>query len=186
MITLDASTPIEQVAATVSTALAAAGITAVLSGGAAVQIYTSGLYKSRDLDFVSAAGHREIETVLGKLGFVRQSGRHFVHPSCEYTLEFPPGPVAIGREVIREWGTHSVGPLNIHILTPTQCVMDRLAAFYHWRDRQALDQAVAVTASQQVDLDAVHRWSIAEGQGEHFDEFLRLRSRHLGSTHSGG
>ncbi len=79
---LDASTPIEQVAATVSAALAAAGITAVLSGGAVVQIYTSGLYVSRDLDFVTSAGHREIEVVLGRLGFVRQVGRHFVHPSC--------------------------------------------------------------------------------------------------------
>ena len=100
--TLDASTPIEQVAAIVSAELAAAGITAVLSGGAAVQIYTSGLYVSRDLDFVSAAGHRQIEAVLKKLGFARKEGRHFIHPSCSYTLEFPPWPVAIGREVIRE------------------------------------------------------------------------------------
>jgi len=176
--TLYASTPIEQVAATVSAALSAAGITAVLSGGAAVQIYTSGLYVSRDLDFVSAAGHREIELVLGLLGFVRQSGRHFVHPSCPYTLEFPPWPVAIGREVIREWGTRTVGPLSIQILTPTQCVMDRLAAFYHWRDRQALDQAVAVTSSQDVDLDAVRRWSTAEGHDGHYEEFLRAVRRH--------
>lgn len=130
---LDASTPIEQVAATVSAALAAAGITAVLSGGAVVQIYTSGLYVSRDLDFVTSAGHREIEVALGRLGFVRQVGRHFVHPSCPYTLEFPPWPLAIGREVIREWGTRPVGQLSIQILTPTQSVMDRLAAYYHWR-----------------------------------------------------
>jgi hypothetical protein len=33
----------------VSDALTSAGITAALSGGAAVQIYTSGLYESRDL-----------------------------------------------------------------------------------------------------------------------------------------
>jgi len=61
--TLDASTPIEHVAASVSAALSAAGITAVLSGGAAVQIYTSGLYVSRDLDAVrhwsTAEGHGE-------------------------------------------------------------------------------------------------------------------------------
>lgn len=175
--TIDASTPIEQLAAMVSVELAAAGITAVLSGGAAVQIYTSGLYVSRDLDFVSAAGHREIEAVLKRLGFVRQEGRHFVHPSCPYTLEFPPWPVAIGREVIREWGTRAVGPLTIEILTPTQCVMDRLAAFYHWRDRQALDQAVAVAASQDVDLDVVRRWSDAEEQGGRFAEFLRATQR---------
>lgn len=174
---LDASTPIEQVAATVSAALAAAGITAVLSGGAVVQIYTSGLYVSRDLDFVTSAGHREIEVVLGRLGFVRQGGRHFVHPSCPYTLEFPPWPLAIGREVIREWGTRPVGQLSIQILTPTQSVMDRLAAYYHWRDRQALDQAVAVASSQDVDLDAVRCWSTAEGHVEHYDEFLRLVQR---------
>lgn len=178
--TLDASTPMEQLAAMVSAELAAAGITAVLSGGAAVQIYTKGLYVSRDLDFVSAAGHREIEAVLKRLGFVRQEGRHFVHPSCPYTLEFPPWPVAIGRQVIREWGTRAVGPLTIQILTPTQCVMDRLAAFYHWRDRQALDQAVAVASSQDVDLDAVRRWSNAEGEGERFEEFLRAIRRSSG------
>jgi hypothetical protein len=93
---LDESSSIEQVAAAVSNALTAAGITAVLSGGAAVQIYTSGLYASRDLDFVSSASHREIEAVLRTLGFIRHSGRHFVHSSNPFTLEFPPWPLATG------------------------------------------------------------------------------------------
>jgi hypothetical protein len=169
---LDASSSIEEIAGTVSTALTAAGITAVLSGGAAVQIYSSGLYVSRDLDFVSPSSHGEIETVLGSLGFVRKSGRHYVHAICPYTLEFPPWPLAVGRQVIREWATHPVGSLQIQILTPTQCVMDRLAAFYHWRDRQALDQAVAVTSAQAVDLDEIRRWSAAEGQESAYHEFM--------------
>ena len=108
--TLDASSPTEQVAATVSAELSAAAITAVLSGGAAVQIYTSGLYVFRDLDFVSAAGRREIEVVLKKLGFMRKEGPHFVHTSCPYTLEFPPWPVAIGHEVMREWAHEPSAP----------------------------------------------------------------------------
>jgi len=170
---LDASSSIEEIAATVSNALTAAGITAVLSGGAAVQIYSSGLYVSRDLDFVSSASHREIEVVLRELGFERQSGRHFVHASCPYTLEFPPWPLAIGRELIREWATHPVGSSSIQILTPTQCVMDRLAAFYHWRDRQALDQAVAVASVHPVDLDEIRRWSVVEGQEPAHQEFAR-------------
>jgi hypothetical protein len=66
---LGATSTIEEVAAVVSDALTSAGITAVLSGGAAVQIYTSGLYKSRDLDFVASASHRELECVLQQLGF---------------------------------------------------------------------------------------------------------------------
>jgi hypothetical protein len=151
--------------------LTAAGITAVLSGGAAVQIYSRGLYVSRDLDFVSSASYREIEAVLRTLGFMRQTGRHFVHPACSYTLEFPPWPLAIGRELIREWATRPVGSLDIQILTPTQCVMDWLAAFYHWGDRQALDQAVAVASGHDVDLIEIQRWSAAEEQDSRYLEF---------------
>ena len=41
--------------------------------------------------------------------------------------------------------------------------MDRLAAFYHWRDRQGLDQAVLVAAQQVVDLDEIEQWSVRGG-----------------------
>lgn len=53
MSALHAGSPIEEVAAMVSEALAAAGITAVPSGGAAVQIYPEALYVSRNLDLAS-------------------------------------------------------------------------------------------------------------------------------------
>jgi hypothetical protein len=168
---LHAGSPIEEVAATVSGALAAAGITAVLSGGAAVQIYTEGLYVSRDLDFVSPAGHRELDAALRKLGFSRVSGRHYVHDAVPYTLEFPPWPLAVGSELIRDWMELPVGQMTVRILTPTQCVMDRLAAFYFWRDRQALDQAVLVATRHPVDLVQVERWSQRERHAEHFREF---------------
>ena len=85
---LSASSSVDEVAAIVSDALTSAGITAVLSGGAAVQIYTSGLYELRDLDFVASASQRELEQVLNRLGFTREAGRHFVHPTCPYTLNF--------------------------------------------------------------------------------------------------
>ena len=84
------STTIEEVAALVSESLSRAGITAVLSGGGAVQIYSNGLYVSRDLDFVSPAPVKEIARVVRALGFEPASGRHFVHPTCHFTLEFPP------------------------------------------------------------------------------------------------
>jgi hypothetical protein len=87
-------------------------------------------------------------------------------------VEFPTWPLAVGRELIGEWGTRRVGRLRIQMLTPTQCVMDRLAAFFHWRDRQALDQAIAVASSQTVDLETVERWSASEGHGPEFVVFL--------------
>jgi hypothetical protein len=51
--------------------------------------------------------------------------------------------------------------------------MDRLAAFYHWKDRQGLDQALMVARRQPVDLEDVERWSVAEGKVVEFAEFLR-------------
>lgn len=45
---------VEEVAAIVSDALESAGITATLSGGSAVTIYSNNAYLSRDLDFVTA------------------------------------------------------------------------------------------------------------------------------------
>ena len=91
------ATTIEELAALVSGALSRAGITAVLSGGGAVQIYTSGLYVSRDLDFVSSATVRELAEALRPLGFERTGGRHFVHTECPFTLEFPPWPLALTK-----------------------------------------------------------------------------------------
>jgi hypothetical protein len=177
---LDANSTIEHVAAVVSDALTQAGITAVLSGGAAVQIYTSGMYESKDLDFVAAASNRELERALKRLDFERMHGsRHFLHPTCQYTLEFPTWPLTIGNDVLKEWGERSVGALRIQILTPTQCAMDRLAAFYHWSDRQALDQAVLVATQQTVDIMEIEHWSIREGRRTEFTEFAaRVAAAH--------
>jgi hypothetical protein len=88
--------------------------------------------------------------------------------------------LAVGNDLVRTWGEQSVGDLRIQILTPTQCVMDRLAAFYHWRDRQALDQAVLVGSLHSVDIDEIERWSAREGQSAAYKEFaVRLKATRI-------
>jgi hypothetical protein len=70
----------------------------------------------------------------------------------------------VGRapvESVRELET-STGLLRL--LAPTECVMDRLAAYYHWRDPQSLDQAVQVALRQEIDLRRIEQWSRAEGE----------------------
>ena len=49
--------------------------------------------------------------------------------------------------------------------------MDRLAAFYHWNDPQALRQSEMVTRHHPVDWDEIHRWSIGEDHAEKFERF---------------
>jgi hypothetical protein len=184
---ITASTTIEELAALVSTALEAAGISAVLSGGAVVSIYTNNEYESHDLDFVCTEGSRRIADAIAPLGFERK-GRMFVHPRTPLFVEFPAGPLAIGDELIRmkEVGEKRTAAGTIRLLTPTQCVMDRLAAYFHWNDLQSLDQAVMVASSRNVSFAKLHAWAKREGATEKLRRFKRELAARKGSGSPSG
>lgn len=40
---------------------------------------------------------------------------------------------------------------------------DRLASYFHWNDRQGLDQALEICKECRVDLKEVEKWAIQEG-----------------------
>lgn len=64
------------------------------------------------------------------------------------------------------------------MITATDSCRDRLAAFFHFHDRSALDQACAVyaAAKRKVDLERIRDWSRREGKLEAFREFAgRIR-----------
>jgi hypothetical protein len=64
------------------------------------------------------------------------------------------------------------------LLSPTACVKDRLAAYYHWGDMQCLEQTLLVVRTADVDLREIRRWSGAEGKALEFDA---IRKRLLGA-----
>lgn len=163
---INAETSALELAARVSQALEEAGIKATLSGGGAVSVYTRNRYESSDLDFVTSARRVALDTALQPLGFrAAPDGRHFAHPSARYFLEFPAGPLEFGDRIVRDDEIPRLdtpwGPLRV--ITPTQCVMDRLAAFWHWHDRQSWDQAVMVAAHQPIDYDELAAYAATEG-----------------------
>jgi len=159
-------TSLKELAALVSQALEEAGVRATLSGGAAVSIYSDNQYQSRDLDFVS---YEQIETIglaIEPLGFHRRRNeRQFEHADTIWYVEFPPGPIAFGDRVIDETAIPifetEYGPLRI--VTPTQIVMDRMAAYIHWQDNQSLDQARLVAMRSDIDWDELCIWAQNEG-----------------------
>jgi hypothetical protein len=67
------------------------------------------------------------------------------------------------------------------LLSATDSCRDRLAAFYHWRDRESLRVAVWIALAQRLDMERIRRWSAGEGFLPQFEEFLaevrRVRSR---------
>jgi hypothetical protein len=170
------------VAVHVSRALTDGGITAVLTGGAAVSVYSANQYQSYDIDFVTAASRRELSDLMFGLGFTPGAGRHFEHPSTKLVVEFVAWPVTLGDEVVRKWAQIPTPAGMLQILTPTQCIKDRLAAFFHWRDSQSLEQALLVGKTNRISMTELARWSLAEGHAQDYEEFRRrLRSIRRGS-----
>lgn len=147
-------------------------IDAVLVGGACVSIYTNNKYVSYDLDFVSHTSLKQIAGVLSGLGFRRKSTRHFVRKDCPFFIEFVAPPLSIGTEPVRQRKTLKSRFGDLVLLTPTDSVKDRLAAFYHWNDTEALEQAVLVAKAQKVSLEEVGRWSEHEGHREKYKTFI--------------
>lgn len=165
--------------AVICAACAKDGIDIVLSGGACVSIYTRNKYESFDLDFVlpSHADRKRVGPILEALGF-RKDGRHYRHPDTPYIVEFLAPPLSVGGEPVGEVREIRRGGRTLKLLSPTDCVKDRLAAYYHWNDQPSLRQAVLVCRDAEVDLDEVRRWSRHEGMEEKLASFEReLRTR---------
>ncbi len=164
-----------ELAAHISSHLRERGIDVVLSGGSCVAIYSDGKYVSKDLDFIETrfARRTEIRDAMGEIGFIPEN-RLFIHPDCDYLVEFPSGPLAVGKEPVARIDEIKFSTGILRILSPTDCVKDRLAAYYHWNDLQSLEQAVLVTEARDVDLKEISRWSAAENMA---DAFSRIAKR---------
>ena len=103
---------------------------------------------------------------------VRRRGHRYVHARVRFFVEFPRGPLGIGGDVrIRPvWRTRQ-GARTL-ALSATDSCRDRLAAFYHWGDRQSLDAAVAIGLRNRVFLRKIRDWSRREGHPEGYGAFL--------------
>lgn len=100
-------------------------------------------------------------------------GKDFYHDNADFTVEFPGSELVIGDEPMKPEGEIKVGKFTLKLLSPTQCVMDRLAAFYHWKDRQSLEQALMVAQSHPVKLLKIKKWSENEGMTDRYEVFLQ-------------
>lgn len=158
--------------------LANRGVQSVLVGGAVVSIYSKGAYRSGDLDLVEPLLSKasDIRDVMESLGFQRRN-RHYIHPKCSHLfIEFVSAPVSIGDDYRIIPDEKDFQGKILKILSPTDCIKDRLASFIHFKARECLDQAILVAKSQSFDLNKVKEWCLNEGENgkEAYREFLHL------------
>lgn len=139
----------------------------MLVGGSAATFHAPDAYQSMDLDFVArfaANNEREaaVVKVLAGLGY-ELSGNTFVHKHGNpFTVEFPRGPAAIGDEILRSFDTLKEGNRILVVVTPTDCIRDRLAHFFYWNDNSALSAAIGVAQAQRsrVHFEVIRKWAV--------------------------
>jgi hypothetical protein len=98
----------------------------VLVGGAALELYTRGAYRTGDLDFIGQVP-LPVQRKLREAGF-RRRGRHWVHEGGAWFIELPSrsfdAPVRVDMVRLDEW--------TVITLSPEDVLVDRLAAWKFW------------------------------------------------------
>ncbi len=123
-----------------------------------------------DLDFVNVAFTEldRIRGVMESLGF-HEENHCFRHPDTNLLVEFPPGPLGVGAEPVKQIDELQTEAGVLRIISPTDCVKDRLTWYYHDRDTECLRQAVLVANHSTIDLKEIERWSEVEGKSAKFE-----------------
>jgi hypothetical protein len=100
----------------------------------------------------------------------------FSHPLVEWYVEFPPTPISFGHLHVthEQCAVIELPAGTLRIVTPTQSVMDRLAAAIAWNDAQSREQAILVAATQEINWMELRTWFANEGETD--EEFERFRT----------
>ena len=108
---------------------------------------------------------------MKELGFVEKQ-KYFKHNACPWFIEFVSPPVAIGDQPVHKFNKVETCLGTIKMLLPVDSVKDRLANFYHWNDKQGLEQAINICLEQEIDLNELEKWSKGEKQLKKFNVFI--------------
>jgi len=166
---------IGELAAFICNVLSNHGIECVLTGGACVSIYSNNRYQSGDLDFIETGESKrsKIKDILSGIGF-EEYNRYFKRKDVKYFIEFPSGPLSIASERVNEISEIEFSTGILKLLSPTDCVKDRLAAYYFWDDKESLEQAYLVATVQEININEIARWSKKENCTGKFNQFKKL------------
>ena len=145
----------------------------VLVGGAAIELYTGGAYRTAALDFVGRVPG-QVSRKLEGAGF-RKGGRHWIHEQEQIYIELP--APAFDRSVridsirIDEW--------MVILLSPEDVLVDRLAAWKFWRvPVEGINAYLLYRARLQVmDMKRLDEAADVEGVADALDSLRRFGDR---------
>lgn len=154
----------EEIGSVVYEILRSKGIYVVLTGGSCMEIYTNSDYSSYDLDFIANPAIKSEQVIKAMLdaGFKKTNNRYFKHPDNEYYVEFPTGPVSLGNEEPKIHNELKTRVGTLKLLTPTNCVKDRLCAYIYHNGEEYFSQALAVAHKNKIEKEDISNWAKKE------------------------
>jgi hypothetical protein len=146
------------IAAAVANAVADLGLTPIVVGGVAVELWTYGEYATGDIDLVMPY-LPEVDARMTSLGFHRE-GRHWVIPGSEIFVEAPGSALQPGEEAVEV----DVAPgLRVLVLSPEDSLVARLHEFLGTGHIDAVEQSVLLLRSRKLDRARLERRVGEEG-----------------------
>ena len=95
----------------------------------------------------------------------------YKNQSTQYFVEFPPPPPTISNDYIADENFIEARGCKLKLLTPLDCVKDRLCSYFYFNDEQCLDQAILVAKDLNINLSEIEKWAKGEGEMEKFTIF---------------
>lgn len=169
----------------VASHLESRGIGATLVGGAVATIYSKGGYESGDLDLVFDSMFQDrskFEEVLKEIGIEKIDQRNFKHPEGVFSLEAKQPPIEIGHFIDLKKGSLDIDLVDVNdqkikIISPTDCIKDRLYKADEWNDDDAFEAALLVAKEVGFDEKKLRHFCKTNGKEEILEKFLnRLQS----------
>ncbi|HZG77461.1 MAG TPA: hypothetical protein VEZ72_16530 [Paenibacillus sp.] len=121
---------------------------AIIVGGHAVELYTSGSYKTADVDLVIIRDDLA-RSLFDRLGFLRQ-GRHHYIPELDIPIEIPSSDLAGSKDRVLKLNTPDG---YCYVIGVEDLIVDRLQAAEFWTDSRSLEWARYLISSQFENLD---------------------------------
>lgn len=137
---------------------------AVIVGGHAVELYTSGSYRTADVDLVMVRDDLAKE-LFGRLGFFKE-GKNYIVPELEIPIEIPHSRLAGSAERLVKLNTPDG---YCYVIGVEDLIIDRLSQAEVWDDKRSLEWARYLTSSQWDDLDVGY---LRERAGEEHPKLL--------------
>lgn len=124
---------------------------AIIVGGHAVELYTSGSYKTADVDLVMIRDDIA-RALFDELGFVRE-GRHYYVSEMDIPIEIPSDKLEGSKEKIIKLNTPEG---YCYVIGIDDLILDRLRAAEYWTDTRSLEWARYLMYSQFDNIDLTY------------------------------